>query len=242
MIKKLRAFDFDDTLFHTSGKVILTKGDGTVVRMTAAEYAVYPPEPGDKFDYSEFQAVVDPVVIRSVAKRFYKIVTAGNQDRLTVILTARGPSSVPHIQEVLQKYFRVDIPVIAVGTSDPMAKANWIKDKVENEGYNDVFFIDDSPKNIKAVYTTIKNLPIKYKIVDLSGPRKLEGDNLTVGDADVLSESSSGEVNNEFSGDILDNLRVQLNQDGDISLIELRFKNSYKSLIIEGDYLTMTIE
>jgi hypothetical protein len=242
MIKKLRAFDFDDTLFHTSGKVILTKGDGTVVKMSAAEYAVYPPEPGDKFDYSEFKAVVDPVVIRSVAKRFYKIVSAGNQGRLTVILTARGSESVPHIQEVLQKYFKVNIPVIAVGTSDPMAKANWIKDKIENEGYKDVFFIDDSPKNIKAVYTTIKDLPIKYKIVDLSGPRKLEGDNLSVGDTDVMLESSSGEVNNEFSGNILDNVRVQLGQDGDVNLVELRFKNISKSLIIEGDYLTMTIE
>lgn len=241
MTKKLRVFDFDDTLFHTSGKVILTKADGQVVRMSAAQYAVYPPEPGDSFDYSEFVSVVDPVVIRSVAKRFYKIVTAGSEDRLTVILTARGSSSIPHISDILKKYFRVQIPVITVGTSDPMAKANWIKDKVENEGYNDVFFIDDSPKNIKAVYTTIKDLPIKYKIVDLSGPRKLEGDNLNK-DVGMMTESSGGEVNNEFSGDIFDNARVTLDQEGNINLVELRFKNSYKSLIIEGDYLTMTIE
>ena len=178
MTKKLRVFDFDDTLFETGGKVILTKSDGSVVKLTPAQYAVYTQQPGDKFDFSEFSSVIDPVVIRNVAKRFYKIVNAGVEGRLAVVLTARGPESQPHIQNVLQRYFKVNIPIVTVGTSNPMAKANWIKDKIESEGYNDIFFIDDSPKNIAAVYATIKDLPIKYKIVDLSGPRKFEGNNL----------------------------------------------------------------
>jgi len=70
---------------------------------------------------------------------------------------------------------------------------------------------------------------------------KLEGDNLNK-DVEMMTESSSGEVSNEFSGDIFDNARVTLDQEGNINLVELRFKNNYKSLIIEGDYLTMTIE
>lgn len=68
--------------------------------------------------------------------------------------------------------------MVTLGTGDPMAKANWIKDKIENEGYNDIFFVDDSSKNILATYRTISNLPIKYKLVDITTPRKYEGDNL----------------------------------------------------------------
>ena len=113
MSKKLRVFDFDDTLFHTSGKVIVAHADGSTDQFTPAQYAVYEPRSGDKFDFSQFVSVVDPKVIRPVAKRFYKIVNAGDDGRLTVILTARGPDSVPHIQNILQKYFRVNIPIIS---------------------------------------------------------------------------------------------------------------------------------
>jgi hypothetical protein len=50
--------------------------------------------------------------------------------------------------------------------------------KIQNEGYNDIFFVDDSSKNILATYRTISNLPIKYKLVDITTPRKYEGNNL----------------------------------------------------------------
>ena len=178
MIKKLRIFDFDDTIFETEGKVILTKSSGETVEMTPAEYALYEPQPGDRFDFSQFAKVINPTLIRPVAKRFYKIVSAGTDNRSYVILTARGNEAIPHIKEIIKKYFNVDIDVIALGDGNPQAKANWILNKINNEGYNDIFFVDDSSKNILATYRTIKDLPIKYKLVDLSTPRKFEGDNL----------------------------------------------------------------
>jgi hypothetical protein len=178
--KKLRIFDFDDSLFETDGKVILKKADGTVQEITPAEYALYDPEPGDTFDFSQFNKVINPTLIRPVAKRFYKIVSAGTVNRSYVILTARGTEAIPHIKDIIHKYFKTDINVVALGNGDPMAKANWILNKIQNEGYNDIFFVDDSSKNILATYNTIKNLPIKYKLVDLTTPRKYEGDNLPV--------------------------------------------------------------
>lgn len=177
-IKKLRIFDFDDTIFETDGKVVLKSADGSVREITPAEYAVYEPQPGDTFDFSQFERVINPSIIRPVAKRFYKIVSAGTDNRSYVILTARGPEAEPHIKEIIHKYFRVDIPVITLGSGNPQAKADWILNKIQNEGYNDIFFVDDSRKNILATYKTIKDLPIKYKLVDLSGPRKFEGNNL----------------------------------------------------------------
>ena len=177
-IKKLRIFDLDDTLFETEAKVIVISSDGTSREITPAEYAVYEPQSGDKFDFSQFQTLINPTLIRSIGKRFYKIVTSSNGDRKTVILTARGSEAAPHIKDIIRKYFRVDIEVVTLGTGDPMAKANWILNKIQNEGYNDIFFVDDSSKNILATYKTINNLPIKYKLVDITTPRKYEGNNL----------------------------------------------------------------
>ena len=182
-IKKLRIFDLDDTLFETEAKVIVISSDGTSREITPAEYAVYEPQSGDKFDFSQFNTIINPTLIRSIGKRFYKIVTSSNGDRKTVILTARGSEAAPHIKDIIRKYFRVDIEVVTLGTGDPMAKANWILNKIQNEGYNDIFFVDDSSKNILATYKTISNLPIKYKLVDITTPRKYEGNNLPSGNS-----------------------------------------------------------
>jgi hypothetical protein len=179
-IKKLRIFDLDDTLFETEAKVVVTSSDGTSREITPAEYAVYEPQPGDKFDFSQFQTLINPTLIRSIGKRFYKITQSTGPDRKTVILTARGSEAAPHIRDIIRKYFRVNIEVITLGTGDPMAKANWILNKIQNEGYNDIFFVDDSSKNILATYRTIKDLPIKYKLVDITTPRKYEGNNLPI--------------------------------------------------------------
>ena len=194
-IKKLRIFDLDDTLFETEAKVIVISSDGTSREITPAEYAVYEPQSGDKFDFSQFQTLINPTLIRSIGKRFYKIVTSSNGDRKTVILTARGSEAAPHIKDIIRKYFRVDIEVVTLGTGDPMAKANWILNKIQNEGYNDIFFVDDSSKNILATYKTISNLPIKYKLVDITTPRKYEGNNLPSGNS--LTEMLKNVVDKE---------------------------------------------
>jgi hypothetical protein len=182
-IKKLRIFDLDDTLFETEAKVIVISSDGTSREITPAEYAVYEPQSGDKFDFSQFNTIINPTLIRSIGKRFYKIVTSLNGDRKSVILTARGSEADPHIKDIIRKYFRVNIEVVTLGTGDPMAKANWILNQIQNEGYNDIFFVDDSSKNILATYKTINNLPIKYKLVDITTTRKYEGNNLPSGNS-----------------------------------------------------------
>ena len=41
--------------------------------------------------------------------------------------------------------------VKALGSNDPNDKAKWIEDQIDNFGYNDIYFADDSQKNIDAV-------------------------------------------------------------------------------------------
>ena len=45
-----------------------------------------------------------------------------------------------------------------MNSADPQDKADWIEQKIK-EGYNDVFFIDDSHKNVQAVKALEKKYP-----------------------------------------------------------------------------------
>jgi hypothetical protein len=54
--------------------------------------------------------------------------------------------------------------VVALADADPQKKADWIEDKIKR-GYNDVFFIDDSHKNVTAVGKLKEKYPnIKMKV------------------------------------------------------------------------------
>ena len=52
--KKLRVFDFDDTLVKTTSFIYITN-NGKKRKLTPGEYAIYNEKPGDEFDFSDFQ-------------------------------------------------------------------------------------------------------------------------------------------------------------------------------------------
>ena len=53
--KKLRVFDFDDTLVKSNSKVfVINKGKKKT--LTPGEFAIYKQKPGDEFDFSEFES------------------------------------------------------------------------------------------------------------------------------------------------------------------------------------------
>ena len=69
------------------------------------------------------------------------------------------------VKRYLKKTFNLDIYVVAVGTADPMKKADYIEKEI-NKGYTDIVFIDDSIKNVKAVETLKSKYPnIKLNVV-----------------------------------------------------------------------------
>jgi len=57
-----------------------------------------------------------------------------------------------------------------LGSSDPQHKADWIEDKIK-KGFNDVFFIDDSHKNVSAVEALKEKYPnIKMSVQHVKHP------------------------------------------------------------------------
>lgn len=159
--KKLRVFDFDDTLVKTNSFIYIKHTDGKESKLTPGEYAVYEAKPGDQFDFSDFQKVTQPQEIKGVTKLLRTIVNKEGE-RKVVILTAR--SAYKPVKDYLSDIGLEGIYVVALADADPQKKADWIEDKIK-KGYNDVFFIDDSQKNVAAVGGLKKKYPdIKIKV------------------------------------------------------------------------------
>ena len=178
---KLRAFDFDDTLVKTDTKIYINKADGKKVTLNAAEYAVYEPEPGDSFDFSDFSSPIkDAAELKKYTNIMRRVLSSPGTDRRTVVLTARANSKV--VYDFLMK-LGIRVPVIAVGSSDPMKKAAWIEDQIK-QGYDDIYFLDDSEKNIKAVDTLKAKYPhVKLRTQQVLGHSESLAEMLTEGGA-----------------------------------------------------------
>ena len=159
--KKLRVFDFDDTLVKTKSHIYITHSDGKKSTLTPGEYAVYEPKDGDNYDFSDFEQVKQPQEIKGVTK-LLKTVARAEGERKVVILTARA--AYKPVKDYLHDIGLEGIYVVALASNDPQHKADWIEDKIK-QGYKDVFFIDDSHKNITAVNKLKDKYPdIKMKV------------------------------------------------------------------------------
>ena len=158
--KKLRIFDFDDTLVKTNSFIYVTHKDGKTSKLSPGEYAVYKERPGDKFDFKDFQQVTNPQLIKGYVELLRRMVNSGGS-REVYILTARAAER--PVSQFIKDLGISGVKVIALGDNNPEKKADWIEDKVK-EGYDDIFFVDDSPKNIDAVRRRLKNYNIKQKI------------------------------------------------------------------------------
>ena len=158
--KKLRIFDFDDTLVKTNSFIYVTHKDGKTSKLSPGEYAVYKERPGDKFDFKDFQQVTNPQLVKGYVELLRRMVNSGGS-REVYILTARAAER--PVSQFIKDLGIGGVKVIALGDNNPEKKADWIEDKVK-EGYDDIFFVDDSPKNIDAVRRRLKNYNIKQKI------------------------------------------------------------------------------
>lgn len=173
---EIHVFDFDDTLVKTKSKIYLTSRDevGNEVKTTLnpREYAQYERQRGDVFDYSDFEQVIEPEPVKPMMLNLMKSIHASGIDNV-FILTARGNST--PVREFLNSQGVPEIRIFAVGTSDPKAKANVIKDEVlSRDDISEVTFYDDAAKNIMAVRALRASLP-KIKNVKIKTIRVKTG-------------------------------------------------------------------
>ena len=165
--KKLRVFDFDDTLVHVDATIHITHKDGTKSGLTPAEYAVYVPKEGDTFNFSEFSSVIKKA--KPLKNNIQDLIKSYNDPtEKTTILTARLLGY--PVKKYLKDEFNIEPYVVGLGSSDPKDKSRWIEDQIK-KGYNNIEFRDDSQKNVDAV----ARLKDEYPDVELTSTLVTEG-------------------------------------------------------------------
>jgi phosphoglycolate phosphatase-like HAD superfamily hydrolase len=176
--KKLRVFDFDDSLVTTTSYIYVTnQKTGKKTKLSPGEYAVYTPKPDDEFDYSDFQKVQNPKLIKGYFEVLRRMAARADGDRRVYILTAR--SAYKPVHKFIKDSGIRNVYVVALGDSNPEKKADWIENKINDEGYDDVFFVDDSEKNINAVKKRLRSYPnVKKKIQVVKHSSKNESVNI----------------------------------------------------------------
>lgn len=163
--KKLRVFDFDDTLIKTDSYIYITHSNGKKSKLTPGQFAVYNAKPGDSFDFNDFHAVKNPKIIKAYFE-VLKRVTKDASGKGVFILTARA--AYKPIYDFIKDSGIKDVYVVALGSNDPEHKADWIEKKIKDEKIDDVYFIDDSPKNVDAVRRRLEKYPNIKKRVQLA--------------------------------------------------------------------------
>ncbi len=152
--------DFDDTLVHTDARVTVISKDGKKRSISPAEYASYDTQSGDTFDFAEFEQLKNPRPIKRFVNLLKNVIQHKKADKV-VVLTARGHTR-PIAQFLKSQGIASGVTIAALGTSAPIAKANYIEKHIK-DAYTRVVFIDDAPKNIAAVDT----LKAKYPDIKL---------------------------------------------------------------------------
>lgn len=148
--------DFDDTLVHTDARVLVVDKDGKRRELSPADYASYEKQSGDKFDYSEFEQLKNPRPIKKYVDLLKKVIDQKKADKV-IVLTARGHTK-PIAKFLQSQGITSGITIAALGDSDPMEKAKYIEKHIR-DGYNRIAFVDDAPKNVKAVKTLMDKYP-----------------------------------------------------------------------------------
>jgi len=196
-VRKIRVFDFDDTLATSKNVVIATKGEESIT-LDAEEFAsrgLQLKQEGWEMDFDDFNKVTDggrgPLF--EVAKTIRD--ARGNEDLF--VLTARAPQAQEAIYEFLKAEgleFKKE-NIIGLGNSTGEAKANWIIDRAA-EGYNDFYFADDAYQNVKAVQDALDVIDVKSKVQQARISKSV---NLSEAFNKILEETTGVEFYKEYS-------------------------------------------
>ena len=196
--KGISVFDMDDTLAKTKEQVLVSMLDGTLRRLTPAQFAEQASiltEQGAEFDFSQFENV------KGAKKGPLADLALRRQDKFgsgdIYVLTARPQASAQNIKLFLDG-IGLNIPIKNItGLEDgsPQAKAQWVLSKTQ-EGYNDFYFADDSKMNVDAVKQILDQVDIKSKVQQAIADKSV---NLDKEFNEMLEESQGVKAQAQYS-------------------------------------------
>lgn len=188
---RLSVFDFDDTLVSSSSSVTVEHGDGEVTLLDSASFAYFKPVDGDKIDFSDFNNVTKPRIIKKNMDALKE--ASADVGTRAVILTARPKGSASAVKKFMEHLGLKNVEVVALQSSDPMDKARWIEQQT-TDGIDEVDFTDDSSRNTKAVETLSGKIKGKVKTVNPPHPKEEDYEGPTMPDTFKSDSPSSAKV------------------------------------------------
>lgn len=241
--------DFDDTLVRTGAMVIVNHANGVTEEMTPGEYAIYDPQHGDQFNYSQFDGpLINPRQIGQVFNAFKKDLLITTHNKIVLILTARGA------QKPLRDYLTSigidpkknrNLRIATLGSGDPQHKAGVIAALIEKKGFDDVEFFDDSVKNRDAVaaladiprysHARIEVKPYTWENEDLNEKKKKEYNDLALlHDSDYNTDDNMSDTIEEVIQLLTTNLGNKIKPFSKKKLINEITQRGFESRLRDG--------
>jgi hypothetical protein len=156
----LSVFDIDDTLFHTTTKVYVTKGGKKVGELSPAEFNVYKLKPGEEFDFAQFRSAevfaktAKPIeTVFKTAKKMINRFRAHPNKRI-IICTARADLDDKHLFLDTFKKYGFDISKVHVYRAGNIkapgaeAKKQIVRDQMKAGQYSFARMFDDAKANL----------------------------------------------------------------------------------------------
>ena len=150
-MRPLFIFDFDDTIAHTSSKIVIHHADGSASEMTSGEFADYRHEPGDELDFSQFDTDVEGQLIHDTVDSMEAAINDHGKNSVYIV-TARGKAK--PVTKFL-KALGVNFPkVVAVMGSEN--KADWLRAMLVAGPWDQVNVWEDSMDNIEMLNNVVE--------------------------------------------------------------------------------------
>ena len=162
----MSTFDFDETLIIDGENFIVARKGDEEIKISSGRWPIDGPTlaaEGYDFDFSDFVNVRGGVNGPLLTKFKNRLEKFGPENMY--VLTARPQQSAEAIHGWL-KSKGLTIPlanITGLGNSTGEAKAQWMLEKFE-EGYNDMYFVDDALPNVDAVKNVLDQLDIKSNV------------------------------------------------------------------------------
>ena len=162
----MSTFDFDETLIIDGENFIVARKGDEEIKISSGRWPIDGPvlaDQGYNFDFSDFVNVRGGVNGPLLTKFKNRLDKFGPENMY--VLTARPQQSAEAIHGWL-KSKGLTIPlanITGLGNSTGEAKAEWMLKKFE-EGYNDMYFVDDALPNVEAVKNVLDQLDIKSDV------------------------------------------------------------------------------
>jgi len=162
----MSTFDFDETLIVDGENFIVARKGDEEIKISSGRWPIDGPTlaaEGYSFDFTDFVNVRGGVNGPLLTKFRERLEKFGPENMF--VLTARPQQSAEAIHGWL-KSKGLTIPlanITGLGNSTGEAKAEWMLKKFE-EGYNDMYFVDDALPNVDAVKNVLDQLDIKSDV------------------------------------------------------------------------------